>query len=240
MDLGVNLVVDQNIELGRGRFAIIRHGTLNAEPIAAKTSSNNALLQQEAAFLRRCDHPNIVRFRGIVELNGEIYLMMDFAQYGDLQQRLGAGRFSPAEKRSFVVQISAGLEHIHGHNILHRNLTAENVLLRDWQHVVIAGFGKAEDYVVGRISDHPIVREREYTFRSDVYLLALMAYQILVDRRRVDAELADDIQREFENNGLDPNIFRPNWGRIIQGSLHWRVQERPTAAEFHEAFHHEE
>ncbi|HVF30943.1 MAG TPA: serine/threonine protein kinase [Pyrinomonadaceae bacterium] len=116
--------------------------------------------QNEAIALDRVRHPNIISRLGhgtARDLKGTVfhYLVLEYLEGGDLQK---AGRAQPVSfKQSFkyIEQICAGLRHAHRHNIIHRDIKPQNLLLtRDRETVKIADFGVARL----NLSDSPITR----------------------------------------------------------------------------------
>jgi serine/threonine protein kinase len=53
------------------------------------------------------------------------------------------GNFNEARSRFYTAEVLLGLEHMHSHNIIYRDLKPANVLLDNDGHVVISDLGLA-------------------------------------------------------------------------------------------------
>ncbi|MBN4073947.1 serine/threonine protein kinase [bacterium AH-315-E10] len=89
-------------------------------------------LEREARALASLDHPNIVGCHDILQLPGFTVLVMDFipggVTVGSLIREFG---LLPEETALEIIrQIIGGLKHAHTKGIIHRDIKAENLLLR--------------------------------------------------------------------------------------------------------------
>lgn len=84
--------------------------------------------EQEALLLARLQHPNIVAFWESFKTNNSIYIVMEFADGGDLDKLIKdrKGRyFSENSVLQIFVQISLAIKHVHDRKILHRDLKSQ-------------------------------------------------------------------------------------------------------------------
>jgi len=96
--------------------------------------------------LRR--HPNIIRVREHFVEDGRLCIVMDFADGGDLAQRIeaqAAGRtpFPEAQVLDWFVQLCLALKHAHDRKVLHRDLKPQNIFLTKRNFVRLGDFGSA-------------------------------------------------------------------------------------------------
>ena len=96
-------------------------------------------------------HPNIISFKESFTANDHLYIVMDYADGGDLYARLQKQRsFSPpkllAESQvlDWFVQLCLALKHVHDRKILHRDLKSQNVFLTSNGIVKLGDFGIAK------------------------------------------------------------------------------------------------
>jgi len=86
---------------------------------------------EEGRLLWRLDHQRLVRVLSVGELNdGRPYLVMGWAEGGSLRDRLAAGPMRVGRSLALLREIAAGAAVLHGHGIVHRDLTPGNVLFR--------------------------------------------------------------------------------------------------------------
>jgi NIMA (never in mitosis gene a)-related kinase len=103
-----------------------------------KMSRKEALLtEQEATLLKRLQHPNIVSFWESFVTSNSLYIVMEYADGGDLDHYIKAHakavpRREIPEKQvlHMFVQLALAIKHIHDRKILHRDLKSQvSVLL---------------------------------------------------------------------------------------------------------------
>ena len=116
--------------------------------------------QKEAVALDRVRHPNIISRLGhgtARDLKGTVfhYLVLEYLEGGDLQKAQRAQPVSFKQTFKYIEQVCAGLRHAHRHNVIHRDIKPQNLLLtKDRETVKIADFGVARLHT----SDSPITR----------------------------------------------------------------------------------
>ena len=155
--------LDQRLEIGRGSYGAVYEVKLNGLPCIAKGLHDILLglgsgnyqvdetdiqaIQQmflnECVLLSKLKHPNIVQFLGVHSTKDKEYLVMEY-MHMDLAQCLETYRDIPASiKISILHDVSYGLLHLHSQDppILHRDLTATNILLTQDMRAKIADLG---------------------------------------------------------------------------------------------------
>jgi 5'-AMP-activated protein kinase catalytic alpha subunit len=75
-------------------------------------------------------HPNIIQLYEIIETPKQLYLIMEYAQSGELFDYIAKhSKVKEPLAVQFFHQILAGVEYLHKLNIAHRDLKPENLLL---------------------------------------------------------------------------------------------------------------
>jgi hypothetical protein len=155
--------------------------------------------QREIDILRQLDHPNIVRFLGWGEKEGQAYFAMEYVQgpnYETLWKQ--QGRLAWAEVLDLAMQVSPALKHAHDRGIVHRDLKPSNLLR---QHATPGtNLVKLTDFGIARLftGEHltvtgSVVGTAEYlspeqaagkpvTKRSDLYSLGVVLYTLITGR----------------------------------------------------------
>ncbi|GIC85125.1 CDC2/CDK family serine/threonine-protein kinase [Aspergillus udagawae] len=104
---------------------------------------------REIQTLLEARHTNIVHLREVVmgTKMDDVFLVMDFLEH-DLKTLLDDMRepFLPSEIKTLMLQILSGLEFLHSHWIMHRDLKTSNLLMNNRGEIKIADFGMARYY----------------------------------------------------------------------------------------------
>jgi serine/threonine protein kinase len=129
----------EDTETGR-RYAIkiIKKSLFHARP------DLEPKVHREIALMRLLDHPHLLRLIEVFESPHHIYIVLEYAEHGELFGLLVASKFLPVEPAMQIFrQIIFGLDFLHAHAICHRDLKPENILLDQHNDVKIGDFGFA-------------------------------------------------------------------------------------------------
>ncbi len=142
--------------LGAGRFGTVyacRHLELSGHLVAVKILhpefvSDEAILTQfrdEVTTSFAVSHPHVVRAYEYFRDKDLAGFTMEYVDGGNLAQRLTGERQIPIrEVVRLLSEICGGLQSIHDTNLVHGNLTAENVLVTSRNEVKLSDFGRSE------------------------------------------------------------------------------------------------
>jgi serine/threonine protein kinase len=99
-------------------------------PSKAKVDELIGRFQREARISVRLRHPNIVRTFQMGETLGLHYLVMEYLEGETLEEVLKRrGRLPPPEAARIAYQALQGMQHIHEHGVVHRDLKPGNLML---------------------------------------------------------------------------------------------------------------
>jgi serine/threonine protein kinase len=137
---------------------------------ALEISNNRNPIEREISIMRNIKHPNLVALHEVIDDDDEqqIHLVMDYCRFGPLVKILasstadphGGGRrmsaasgvrssltttvVRPLSKLAlFTQQICEGLRYLHKHNIVHRDIKPDNILVAEENLVKISDFGES-------------------------------------------------------------------------------------------------
>ncbi|MCL6755357.1 serine/threonine protein kinase [Nostoc sp. CCCryo 231-06] len=137
------------------------------------------LFKREAKILHQLQHPQIPKFLACFEGDGRLFLVQEYVDgktysrvLGELQRQ---GRnFSQEEVMEWLKNLLPVLEYVHQHNIIHRDISPDNIMLPDGKDLpVLIDFGVGKqiaDMNEGRSSNHQV------TFVGKMSLVGKVGY----------------------------------------------------------------
>lgn len=199
--------------LGRGGMGTVyrAHDRVLDETVALKilradvagTPGMAARFRSEIKLARRVSHWNVCRIYEYGEDAGLQYISMELVEGSNLKDQL-AREGPPALERAFelAVQVAEGLEAVHKAGIVHRDLKTPNIMVDEKGVVRVMDFGIARaaateggpEVVTGYVLGSPEymspeqARGRAADFRSDVYSLGIVVFEIFSGRVPFRAE----------------------------------------------------
>jgi serine/threonine protein kinase len=111
----------------------------------------------EARTLAALSHPNIVRVHQLFEENDTAYMAMDYVEGRDLLDIIddGEGGLRPDRIVEITRKMISALGHIHDRQVLHCDISPDNICLRPDGEPVLIDFGSARRHVAGTVAEHP-------------------------------------------------------------------------------------
>jgi serine/threonine-protein kinase len=155
----------------------------------------------EAVALARLNHPNIATVYGLLQEEGQYYMVLEFVDGQTLESMLSKrGALPWREAVRIAKDTLAALDHAHRMGVVHRDLKPSNLMLNRLGQVKVMDFGIARlagtsrhtEY--GRIVGTPLymspeqLRGEEVDGRSDVYSLGVVLYELLTGREAFQAD----------------------------------------------------
>jgi serine/threonine-protein kinase len=156
----------------------------------------------EAQWLQALDHRSIPKVREYFDWNDRLYLVMDFVDGENLEQKLlrSGGRPLPEDQViNWILPICDALDYLHAQRppILHRDVKPANIIVTPSGHPVLVDLGIAKEHLPGAGQTATFVRKagtegyappEQYTTAgmtgpwSDVYGLGATMYELLTGR----------------------------------------------------------
>jgi len=145
---------------------------------------------REAHLLMKLDHGGIVHVLDFFSEGERNYLMLEYVNGVDLKQLVkqnGAQRES--DVLEWAIQIAGSLKHLHEREqpIIHRDLTPDNIVLRNDGQTVIVDFGAANEFIgtaTGTfVGKHSFIAPEQLrgkaTTQSDIYAFGCTLFYLL-------------------------------------------------------------
>jgi eukaryotic-like serine/threonine-protein kinase len=246
--------------LGHGGMGEVYRGCdeLLGRPVAVKLLRTDlrdpfaaARFQREARAAALVRHPHVVGVYDFGHSNGEYYLVMELMEGRSVGHELAFhGPLAPDRALGIVQQVAAGLEAAHRHDIVHRDIKPDNLLIDVDGSVKIADFGIARSpvdpaNVVGSetATSGPILGTSHYlaperalghpaTPASDVYALGCVLYQLLTGHPPFQGDNPTEIlSRHIEAAPDIPADLAVPTADLLRRMLAKDPGDRPTTTE---------
>ncbi|KFV38779.1 Mitogen-activated protein kinase kinase kinase 12, partial [Tyto alba] len=106
------------------------------------------LKETDIKHLRKLKHPNIITFKGVCTQAPCYCIIMEFCAQGQLYEVLRAGRkVTPSLLVDWSMGIAGGMNYLHLHKIIHRDLKSPNMLITYDDVVKISDFGTSKELI---------------------------------------------------------------------------------------------
>jgi len=140
-------------ELGRGGMATVylARDVRHDRPVALKllhaelaATLGPERFQREIRMAARLQHPHILTVHDSGDAGGQLWFTMPFVEGESLRDRLRRERQLPINDAVRIAREAASaLDYAHRHDIIHRDVKPENLLLTADGQVLVADFGLA-------------------------------------------------------------------------------------------------
>jgi len=165
--------------------------------------------EREARAAAALSHPNIVNIFDFGSHEGRSFAVMELLEGESLRERLALGALPPRKAVEYAIQVAEGLAAAHRRGITHRDLKPDNLFLTVDGLVKILDFGLARfdaagtsasqapttvatapGMVVGTVGyvAPEMLRGDVADWRSDLFSLGAVLYEMLAGRRPFDAD----------------------------------------------------
>ena len=196
--------------------------------------------RNEVRIARQVSHPNVCRVYDLGEINGQLFLSMEYVDGEDLGVLLRRiGRLPEAKALEISRKLCAGLAAAHEKGVLHRDLKPGNIMLDSRGQVLITDFGLAA--LAGQVEGAEVrngtpaymapeqLDGKEVTVRSEIYSLGLVLYEIFTGKRPFEsATLADLVRTRNESTPASPSTLVHDLDQAVERVI-LRCMERDPA-----------
>ncbi len=213
-------------KLGSGSFGkvYLAQNKFTKEKVAMKEikKSNKDLLsdgeiKDEIDILKSLDHPDIVRIIESYNTKDSYVLVTEYCEGGELYDQV-RNQLSETQIAVIFKQLLSGLAYLHSHNIVHRDLKLENILIQEIEKSKTTGEDlfniKIIDFGTARIFDNktkpqsivgssyyiaPEVLNQKYGKECDLWSVGVILYMFVVGHAPFDGcddeEITGNIQK---------------------------------------------
>ena len=161
-------------------------------------------IENETKILSKLNHPNIIKLYSYFQFKDSFCLLMELCEHGDLyklieQKKQKRQHFNESEIKQYLYEICKGLEYLHSHKIIHRDLKSLNIFLSKTNHIKIGDFGVSKQLINNKkfattfvgtpyYLSPEICSEKPYDEKSDMWSLGVILYEMI------------NLQKPYESN----------------------------------------
>ncbi|MGZ3769332.1 MAG: protein kinase domain-containing protein [Bdellovibrio sp.] len=193
--------------------------------IAPKNFDIPGEILREAEILSKLNHLNICAVLDIRELDGVLYLLMEFVQGSSVIELLELSiqkgyRFSEEFLWVLAIEVLKGLDHAHTYNdsessVIHRDLSPHNLMISEQGQIKIIDFGiskiENEDVTFSDKSTYGKLRYcapeifdgKKHSVRSDLYSLGLILFELVNDLKIFDGLNEAQVIGQIQKSEID-------------------------------------
>ncbi len=203
----------------------------------------------EARLLAQFRHPGLLEVLHFWEQNGTAYMVMPFYEGRTLDQVLANGPHTIDEAwlKSVIRPVLDALEHMHGEDCYHRDVSADNILIRNDGKALLLDLGAARRVIgesdraltvmlkpgyapIEQYADDPACRQGPWT---DIYAVAAVLHYAVTNR--MPPASASRVMHDSLPSlaALHPAGYSRRFLEAIDRGLSIRPEQRPrTVGEF--------
>lgn len=175
------------------------------------------MFMREARSIAKMRHPNIVGVHRVFEDNDTAYMALDLIEGQDLRRiiRDDGQKLEPWHVREILIKLLDAIDMVHKQDLLHRDISPDNILLDKWGNPVLIDFGAAREEASREsraLSALLVVKDgyspQEFYFAggkqspcSDLYALASTFYHVISGEAPPNSQTR---MAEVAGGGIDP------------------------------------
>ncbi len=206
-------------------------------------------LGEAKTLARFSEHPNIVTVRDFFPSNSTAYMVMNYIEGQTFEQylKLSGGKISFSKALAIMMPVMDALREVHQTGFMHRDVSPDNIFIRNDGMVVLIDFGAARLELQHKSRSMSVIMKVGYSpeeqYRSkgvqgpwtDIYALAATIY------RGITGEVPpESMDRLAEDTLLPPSAcgveITESQEQALLKAMEIRAKERyPTVADFQKA-----
>ena len=172
---------------------------------------------REAQAAAALNHPNICTVYAIDEVDGEMFIAMEYLEGRNLREKIEAGPLKIAEAIKLATQIAEGLQAAHEKGITHRDIKSANIMITEKGQAKIMDFGLAklarggtlltkEGMTLGTAAymSPEQTRGEVVDHRTDIWSLGVVLYEMITGQLPFRGEYEQAIMYSIVNEDPQP------------------------------------
>jgi serine/threonine protein kinase len=239
--------------LGKGSFgsAILIRRKSDGELLVVKevnlskmSSKEREEARNECKVLQSLRHPNIVRYIEHYELRGILYIVMEYADGGDLSHKIKEGNGRGLKEPTIMYyfsQLSLAIEYLHSRHVLHRDIKTMNIFLMKNGTVKLGDFGISTVLrntmgMANTVCGTPyyfspeLCKNRPYNNRSDIWAMGVVLYEMMTTKHPYDANSMQQLMQRIVRSAYAPvpTTYSRELRQLLDACLEKEPMRRPN------------
>ena len=200
----------------------------------------------EARVMSTLDSPYVVRYFDCFIDGTKLCMVMNYAPGGTLHASIRKHPGGLPEEQCWknVIHVALALRHLHGKNVLHRDIKSLNVFLDEFGDIQVGDLGIARQMSNSTLFAKTVVgtpyylspelcEDKPYNTKSDLWALGVLAYEMAAGRHPFDAQNEGALIRKIVKGVYAPlptARFSKAYCDLVYGLLAKEPLKRPSAA----------
>lgn len=184
-------------------------------------------------------NPNIVNVYDVGEDRGLYYMVMELVEGITLKEYIQKkGRLSTKEALSIAIQMCTGIEAAHSHNIIHRDIKPQNIIISKEGKVKVTDFGIARAVDSNTVSSNAMgsvhyvspeqARGGYCDAKSDIYSVGITLYEMITGRVPFDGDSTVSVaMKHLQENITPPSQYAPDMSKALEKIILKCTQKSP-------------
>lgn len=242
--------------LGRGHFGkvILSQYKASGEYYAIKALKKGDILSREEVeslmsekhifeIINRGQHPFLINLFACFQTVEHVCFVMEYANGGDLMMHIHQEVFTESRACFYAACVVLGLQFLHDHKIIYRDLKLDNLLLDSEGYLKMADFGLCKEGVgygdrTGTFCGTPeflapeVLLEPTYTRAVDWWGLGVLIYEMLVGESPFPGDIEEEIFEAITRDEVQyPRYLSSESVTIMRRLLRKNVDRRLGSSE---------
>jgi tRNA A-37 threonylcarbamoyl transferase component Bud32 len=177
-------------QLDQKKLVVLKEAVIPEDATQSMQDKAKEMFEREASLLMKLDNPGIVHVLDCFVESGRNYMLLEYVNGSDLRQLVKQnGPQNETQVLEWAIQIANTLKYMHEREppIIHRDLTPDNIVLRNDGQVVIVDFGAANEFIGNAtgtfVGKHSFIAPEQVrgkaTAQSDLYAFGCTLFFLL-------------------------------------------------------------